>query len=170
MRIADSNHWPFSITASVDVGIAIYNRYSMDVFEQGSVSYVAHVAGALAGLTIGLLVLKNFEQKLHEQLMWWVALGVYVACIAFALVYNVFYWIVLGWRGWLLRTNQRNAGHSANCHPSPSSHPWNYVFDCKCTALSSPTLSLISDDIHLDLYCFTIERIAFRLYRQFELS
>jgi hypothetical protein len=43
------------------------------------VSYVAHLTGALAGLTIGLLVLKNFEQKLHEQLLWWVALGVYAA-------------------------------------------------------------------------------------------
>lgn len=74
----------------MDVGIAIYNRYANDLHE-GSVSYVAHLAGALAGLTIGLLVLKNFEQKLHEQLMWWVALGVYVACIVFALVYNVFY-------------------------------------------------------------------------------
>ncbi|KAJ6219412.1 hypothetical protein RDWZM_005224 [Blomia tropicalis] len=78
------------VVVSVDVGIAIYNRYA-NSFHQGSVSYVAHLAGALAGLTIGLLVLKNFEQKLHEQLIWWVALGVYVACILFALVYNVFY-------------------------------------------------------------------------------
>ncbi|CAH1115998.1 unnamed protein product [Phaedon cochleariae] len=53
------------------------------------VSYVAHLTGALAGLTIGLLVLKNFEQKLHEQLLWWVALGVYAACTIFAILFNV---------------------------------------------------------------------------------
>ncbi|XP_034242617.1 protein rhomboid isoform X2 [Thrips palmi] len=53
------------------------------------VSYVAHLAGALAGLTIGLLVLKNFEQKLHEQLLWWVSLGVYAACTMFAVLFNV---------------------------------------------------------------------------------
>lgn len=52
-------------------------------------SYVAHLTGALAGLTIGLLVLKNFEQKLHEQFLWWVALGVYAACTLFAIVFNV---------------------------------------------------------------------------------
>lgn len=52
------------------------------------VSYVAHLTGALAGLTIGLLVLKNFEQKLHEQLLWWVALGVYAACTIFAILWN----------------------------------------------------------------------------------
>lgn len=52
-------------------------------------SYVAHLTGALAGLTIGLLVLKNFEQKLHEQLLWWVALGVYAACTIFAIVFNL---------------------------------------------------------------------------------
>lgn len=53
------------------------------------VSYVAHLTGALAGLTIGLLVLKNFEQKLHEQLLWWVALGVYAACTIFAVLFNI---------------------------------------------------------------------------------
>ncbi|XP_076310078.1 rhomboid serine protease stem cell tumor isoform X2 [Tachypleus tridentatus] len=76
------------IIASADVGFAIYDRYAA---EQGlPVSYVAHLTGALAGLTIGLLVLKNFEQKLHEQLLWWVSLGVYAACTLFAVLFNVF--------------------------------------------------------------------------------
>ncbi|XP_026686553.1 protein rhomboid [Diaphorina citri] len=80
------------VVASADVGFAIYNRYAGELAGAGSgypVSYVAHLTGALAGLTIGLLVLKNFEQKLREQLMWWIALGVYVACTIFAVIYNV---------------------------------------------------------------------------------
>jgi rhomboid-related protein 1/2/3 len=77
------------LAASADVGFAVYDRYAAE--QPGpSVSYVAHLTGALAGLTIGLLVLKNFEQKLHEQLMWWVALGVYAACTIFAVLFNVF--------------------------------------------------------------------------------
>ncbi|XP_055538581.1 protein rhomboid isoform X1 [Wyeomyia smithii] len=76
--------------ASCDVGFAIYSRYAVEPQSGApSVSYVAHLTGALAGLTIGLLVLKNFEQKLHEQLLWWVALGVYAACTIFAVVYNL---------------------------------------------------------------------------------
>jgi rhomboid-related protein 1/2/3 len=74
--------------ASADVGFAIYDRYASEQVGP-PVSYVAHLTGALAGLTIGLLVLKNFEQKLHEQLMWWVALGVYAACTIFAVLFNV---------------------------------------------------------------------------------
>lgn len=79
----------FYILASCDVGFAIYSRYAVESTAAPSVSYVAHLTGALAGLTIGLLVLKNFEQKLHEQMMWWVALGVYAACTLFAVVYNL---------------------------------------------------------------------------------
>ncbi|CAD6221206.1 GSCOCG00005088001-RA-CDS [Cotesia congregata] len=76
------------IIASADVGFAIYDRYAAE--QMGPpVSYVAHLTGALAGLTIGLLVLKNFEQRLHEQLLWWVALGVYAACTIFAIMYNL---------------------------------------------------------------------------------
>ncbi|XP_035786835.1 protein rhomboid isoform X2 [Anopheles aquasalis] len=76
--------------ASCDVGFAIYSRYAVEPASGApTVSYVAHLTGALAGLTIGLLVLKNFEQKLHEQLLWWVALGVYAACTIFAIVFNL---------------------------------------------------------------------------------
>jgi rhomboid-related protein 1/2/3 len=75
--------------ASADVGFAIYDRYAAEQVGP-PVSYVAHLTGALAGLTIGLLVLKNFEQKLHEQLIWWVALGVYAACTLFGILFNVF--------------------------------------------------------------------------------
>jgi hypothetical protein len=53
------------------------------------VSFVAHITGAIAGLTIGLIVLKNFEQKLHEQLLWWIALGIYLAWFIFAIAYNL---------------------------------------------------------------------------------
>ncbi|KAL1452880.1 hypothetical protein WDU94_007066, partial [Cyamophila willieti] len=78
------------VVASADVGFAVYNRYAGELVGSGPpVSYVAHLTGALAGLTIGLLVLKNFEQKLREQLMWWIALGVYAACTIFAVIYNV---------------------------------------------------------------------------------
>uniref|UniRef100_A0A336K0V8 CSON003672 protein n=1 Tax=Culicoides sonorensis TaxID=179676 RepID=A0A336K0V8_CULSO len=78
------------LCASCDVGFAIYSRYASDASSAPSVSYVAHLTGALAGLTIGLLVLKNFEQKLRDQLLWWVALGVYAACTIFAIVFNLF--------------------------------------------------------------------------------
>lgn len=78
------------LIASVDVGFAIYDRYAADpTATPPPVSYVAHLTGALAGLTIGLVVLKNFEQRLREQLMWWVAISVYAACTIFAILFNV---------------------------------------------------------------------------------
>ncbi|ROT62859.1 putative protein rhomboid-like [Penaeus vannamei] len=76
--------------ASADVGFAIYDRYAHETVGL-PVSYVAHLTGALAGLTLGLVVLKNFEQRLHEQLLWWVALGVYAACTMFAILFNFFH-------------------------------------------------------------------------------
>lgn len=78
---------------SADVGFAVYDRHAAEMLDTSvgchPVSYVAHLTGALAGLTIGLLVLKNFEQKLHEQLIWWIALGVYAACTIFAILFNI---------------------------------------------------------------------------------
>ncbi|XP_063698403.1 uncharacterized protein LOC134829305 isoform X2 [Culicoides brevitarsis] len=78
------------VCASCDVGFAIYSRYALDVLAVPSVSYVAHLTGAFAGLTIGLLVLKNFDQKLKDQMLWWVALGVYAAFTVFCILFNLF--------------------------------------------------------------------------------
>jgi len=75
--------------ASADVGFAIYGRYVEGKIE--ATSYIAHIAGALAGLTLGLIVLKNFEQSLHKQVIWWLSLGIYTACMSFAIIYNLFY-------------------------------------------------------------------------------
>ncbi|XP_017098335.1 protein rhomboid isoform X2 [Drosophila bipectinata] len=92
------------IFVSFDFGFAIYARYAGEDLPLGSssefpnidqvegpaaVSFVAHLAGAIAGLTIGLLVLKSFEQKLHEQLLWWIALGTYSALVVFAIAFNI---------------------------------------------------------------------------------
>ncbi|CAH0389212.1 unnamed protein product [Bemisia tabaci] len=81
------------VIVSADVGFAVYDRHAAEMLDTSvgchPVSYVAHLTGALAGLTIGLLVLKNFEQKLHEQLIWWIALGVYAACTIFAILFNI---------------------------------------------------------------------------------
>lgn len=77
--------------ASCDVGYAIYSRYAHESSSDNDspVSYVAHLTGAISGLTLGLIVLKNFEQRLHDQLLWWIALGVYTACIIFSILFNV---------------------------------------------------------------------------------
>ncbi|XP_076458117.1 rhomboid-related protein 2-like [Babylonia areolata] len=80
------------ITASADVGFAIWDRYTLKRLQEPSVGYTTHLMGALAGLTIGLVVLRNFQQKLHEQYVWWIALAVYLGCTVFAVFWNVFYY------------------------------------------------------------------------------
>ncbi|KAK6170629.1 hypothetical protein SNE40_018979 [Patella caerulea] len=79
------------IIASADVGFAIWDRYTHKE-SSPPVGYTAHLMGAIAGLTIGLVVLKNFEQKLHEQYLWWIALAVYLGCAVFAVFWNIFYY------------------------------------------------------------------------------
>lgn len=84
-------HFSPPVAASADVGFAIWNRYAQKD-PTPPIGYTAHLTGALAGLTIGLAILKNFQQKLHQQYMCWVALAVYLGCVGFAIFWNVFYY------------------------------------------------------------------------------
>ena len=70
----------------IQVGVAVYGRYSSTV---PPVSYLAHIWGSLAGITIGLVVLKTFQQKLWERWVWWTALFIYSAFIIAAFVANL---------------------------------------------------------------------------------
>ena len=62
--------------ASLEVGFGVYRRYAPTTQEWTKVGFVAQLAGIVAGLTIGLLVLRNYEQKLGERVTWWIAIVV----------------------------------------------------------------------------------------------
>lgn len=94
MKSASTQLGSVVIFVSCDLGYALYTQYfdggATPAFSKGpQVSYIAHLTGALAGLTIGFLVLKNFGHREYEQLIWWLALGVYCAFTVFAIAFNL---------------------------------------------------------------------------------
>ena len=59
--------WPCSaltfFIAAFDVALAVYNRYASGGGDShNTVAYAAHVGGALAGLLVGMNVLRNFHK------------------------------------------------------------------------------------------------------------
>uniref|UniRef100_H2ZIG5 rhomboid protease n=1 Tax=Ciona savignyi TaxID=51511 RepID=H2ZIG5_CIOSA len=73
-----------------DFGYSIYRRFQPQVAGV-DVSFIAHVAGGIAGVTLGLVLLKNFKQSLADKIWFWIAIILYVAFIIFAVVWNVLY-------------------------------------------------------------------------------
>ncbi|RZC38501.1 rhomboid-related protein 2, partial [Asbolus verrucosus] len=61
----------FLLITGVDVGTSIYNRYCANMDEH--IGYVAHFAGAVAGLLVGISVLRNLEVTWKENVIWWFA-------------------------------------------------------------------------------------------------
>ncbi|KAK6640671.1 hypothetical protein RUM44_012368 [Polyplax serrata] len=76
----------FVVLAVTDVGTAVYNRYILDINDQ--VGYVAHLAGAAAGLLVGINVLRNFKVRKWERRLRWISLFVYVALMLVAIIWN----------------------------------------------------------------------------------
>jgi len=73
-----------------DFGYSIYRRVKDDDFTS-NVSFVAHVAGAIAGLSMGLIALMNFKKSLTDKVVFWIAVGVYCAFMLFGIFWIVFY-------------------------------------------------------------------------------
>ena len=74
--------------ASLEVGFGIYRRYAPPEPEKPRVSFAAHLAGVVAGITFGLVILRNFEQKLSERRAWWITLFVLLALAFTAFLYQ----------------------------------------------------------------------------------
>lgn len=73
------------VFGGTDVGVAIYDRYTR---KEVRTSYAAHFAGAIAGLLLGLVFLRNLRRHRWEIALGYVALVLYVLLMGSAIVWN----------------------------------------------------------------------------------
>nr|XP_042128542.1 rhomboid-related protein 2 [Peromyscus maniculatus bairdii] len=72
-----------------DMGFALYRRFFVPA--NGSpVSFAAHIAGGFAGMSIGYTVFSCFDKTLLKDPRFWIAIAAYVACLLFAVFFNIF--------------------------------------------------------------------------------
>lgn len=79
----------FLVITGTDVGMAIYGRYSG---ESGNdqIGYAAHFFGALAGLLVGITILRNLSVTPKERILRRVAYSLYIGLTVFAILFNIF--------------------------------------------------------------------------------
>ncbi|XP_053617160.1 rhomboid-related protein 2 isoform X2 [Plodia interpunctella] len=80
----------FLLLAGVDVGTAVYDRYFRPDIKQ-NIGYVAHLAGAVAGLLVGIGVLRNLERRKWEKRLWWAAVVLYFSLMISGILANIFW-------------------------------------------------------------------------------
>ncbi|CAL1683163.1 unnamed protein product [Lasius platythorax] len=85
----------FLVVTSVDVGQAVYNRYVLDTNDQ--VGYVAHLAGAIAGLLVGINILRNLEVQTWEKIVWWASMFTFTGLMTAAILWNALYTSYYEW-------------------------------------------------------------------------
>lgn len=79
----------FSLLVALDMGFALYRRFFVPA--NGSpVSFAAHIAGGFAGMSIGYTVFSCFDKALLKDPRFWVAIAAYLACVLFAVFFNIF--------------------------------------------------------------------------------
>ena len=76
----------FLLLAGVDTGVAIYYRYVQGI--DTKVSYVAHLSGAIIGLLLGIVVLRNLREHKWERVLWWFCLILFLLPFLAAIIIN----------------------------------------------------------------------------------
>ncbi|XP_054427548.1 rhomboid-related protein 2 [Pteronotus mesoamericanus] len=78
-----------TVVIASDLGFALYRRFFVPL--NGSpVSFAAHIAGGLAGMSIGYTVFSCFDKTLLKDPRFWTAIAAYLACVLFAVFFNIF--------------------------------------------------------------------------------
>lgn len=84
------------LTVSVEFGRAVWLRFYPPAFPPcPNPSFVAHLGGVVVGLTLGVVVLQNYEQRLHEQSLFWIFFCVYTLFVLCAVFWNIFAYSLL---------------------------------------------------------------------------
>ncbi|VIO91149.1 Uncharacterized protein BM_BM2827 [Brugia malayi] len=75
------------VLISSDVSLAIYHRYYLNTTDK--VSHVSHLAGFVAGVLMGTVVLRNFRKKNWERIVWWIAFTVTGSSFSILVLLNI---------------------------------------------------------------------------------
>lgn len=69
------------------MGFSVYRHFN-DAHDQ--VGYVAHLCGAIAGLLVGIGVLRNLKVRPWERKLWWFAVTLYLLLMCSGIFIHVF--------------------------------------------------------------------------------
>uniref|UniRef100_A0A3B4EKF2 Rhomboid-related protein 3 n=1 Tax=Pygocentrus nattereri TaxID=42514 RepID=A0A3B4EKF2_PYGNA len=84
------------VCMSVEFGRAVWLRFYPPAFPPcPNPSFVAHLGGVVVGLTLGVVVLQNYEQRLQEQSLFWIFFCVYALFVFCGIFWNIFAYSLL---------------------------------------------------------------------------
>ncbi|XP_068120173.1 rhomboid-related protein 3 isoform X2 [Hyperolius riggenbachi] len=87
------------ICMSFEFGRAVWLRFYPSAYPPcPHPSFVAHLGGVVVGITLGVVVFRNFEQRLPGQWLWWIFLTIYILFVVFAVLWNIFAFSIPGLR------------------------------------------------------------------------
>ncbi|KAL3320597.1 hypothetical protein Ciccas_000729 [Cichlidogyrus casuarinus] len=72
-----------------DFAFALYRRFGVDEIQR--ISFIAHVFGFVAGLLIGIPVLRNINEKPWERVLFWVCLVLFFILVIIGILFNIFW-------------------------------------------------------------------------------
>lgn len=89
MRYAVVQLFIFTLFCVTDISSAIYRHSNDQIHDQ--VGYVAHFSGAVAGLLVGIGVLRNLKVRPWEKKLWWFAVTLYSLLMLSGIFIHIFY-------------------------------------------------------------------------------
>lgn len=78
----------FFILIVVDVGVS-FN--SLDIDPEGSVGYMGHLFGAIAGILVGILILRYDRCGGWQMILWWCTFSVYILVMFVGVLFHILY-------------------------------------------------------------------------------
>lgn len=78
----------FLIYIGTDIAMS-YHRHMTDPTD--NVGYMAHLCGGVAGLLVGIGVLRNLDKKPYEKVLWWIAVTIYSGLMIAGICFHIFY-------------------------------------------------------------------------------
>uniref|UniRef100_A0A8D0L3Q9 Rhomboid-related protein 2 n=1 Tax=Sphenodon punctatus TaxID=8508 RepID=A0A8D0L3Q9_SPHPU len=72
-----------------DIAFALYRRFIAPV-NGPAVSFVAHIAGGFAGMSIGYVIFSCFDKNFVKDPRFWIAIVAYLVFVGFAVLFNIF--------------------------------------------------------------------------------